>query len=204
MANDFIPTADLDYQAWLVNFATVANANLIALGLVAGDMTPVTTGQTAFNAAIPDVVTKRQAFEQAVQNKKTTRKTSVTSVRVVVRKIQANPAVTNALKAQLGITVRDILPTPILPTPPLELVARGLDSGTNILNWRRGDNKPSMKFVIEAKIGTAAAWSLVDVVTATRFSHLGQTPGVPVVYRVRARRGSDVSEPSNEASVYAE
>lgn len=27
----------------------IANANLAALGLVAADMTPVTTGQTAFN-----------------------------------------------------------------------------------------------------------------------------------------------------------
>ncbi len=49
----------MDYQAWLVNFATIANANLAALGLVAGDMTLVTTAKTPFDSAIPDVVAKR-------------------------------------------------------------------------------------------------------------------------------------------------
>jgi len=43
---------------------------------------------------------------------------------------------------------------------------------------------------------------LVDVTSATKFNHTGQTPGVKAVYRVRARRGTAVSEPSNEAVVY--
>ncbi len=202
MPQDYIPAPDLDYQAWLVNFVTVANANLAALGLVAGDMTPVTTAKTPFDTAIPDVVTKQQALAQAVQNKVTTRKTSVGTVRTVVRKIQANPAVTNALKAQLGITVKDISPTPVTPVPPLDLVARGLDTGTNILNWKRNGNKPSVQFVIEAKIGTSTAWVLIDVTSATKYSHVFQQPGVKAIYRVRARRGSAVSEPSNEAVVY--
>ena len=202
MPQDYIPAPDLDYQAWLVNFVTVANANLAALGLVAGDMTPVTTAKTPFDTAIPDVVAKRQAFEQAVENKVTTRKASVSSVRTVVRKIQANPAVTNALKAQLGITVKDTVITPVVPVTPAELVVQGLDSGTNVLNWKRNGNKPSVQFMIEAKIGTAAAWALIDVTSATKFSHTGQTPGVKAIYRVRARRGTSVSEPSNEAVVY--
>lgn len=46
---DYLPGPDADYQAWVTNFVTYANANLAALGLVAADMTPVTTGQTAFN-----------------------------------------------------------------------------------------------------------------------------------------------------------
>ncbi|MBK8913111.1 MAG: hypothetical protein IPM64_00675 [Phycisphaerales bacterium] len=47
---DYLPGPDADYQAWVTNFVTYANANLAALGLVAADMTPVTTGQTAFNS----------------------------------------------------------------------------------------------------------------------------------------------------------
>ncbi|MBC8138825.1 MAG: hypothetical protein H8F28_23345 [Fibrella sp.] len=35
-------------MAWTTTFVTYANANLAALGLVAGDMTPVATNQTAF------------------------------------------------------------------------------------------------------------------------------------------------------------
>jgi len=202
MPKDYIPSQDLDYQAWLANFVTVANANLAALGLIAGDMTPVTTAKTPFDTAIPDVVTKKAALETAVQNKDTCRKNSVASVRTVVRKIQANPAVTNALKASLGITVKDTSPTPVTPIPPTDLVARGLDTGTNVLAWNRNGNKASIQFVIEAKIGTATSWTLVDVTTATKYAHTLQQPGVKAIYRVRARRGTVVSDPSNEAVVY--
>jgi len=202
MPRDYIPTQDLDYQVWLANFVTVANANLLALGLVAGDMTPVTTAKTPFDTAIPDVVTKKAALDTAVQNKDTARKNSVASVRTVVRKIQANPAVPNSLKAQLGITVRDGIPTPVTPIPPTDLVARGLDTGTNVLVWKRNGNKASIQFVIEAKIGTSTAWTLIDVTTATKYAHVFQQPGVKAIYRVRARRGTVVSDPSNEAVVY--
>jgi hypothetical protein len=38
MANDYIPRGDAEFNGWLANFVTYANANLAALGLVAGDM----------------------------------------------------------------------------------------------------------------------------------------------------------------------
>ncbi|MCG3127243.1 MAG: hypothetical protein CHACPFDD_02101 [Phycisphaerae bacterium] len=38
MANDYIPRGDADFNGWLANFVTYANANLVNLGLVAGDM----------------------------------------------------------------------------------------------------------------------------------------------------------------------
>jgi len=67
-----------------------------------------------------------------------------------VRKIKANPAVTNALKAQLGITVKDTIVSPVIPVPPTLLIVRGLDSGTNVLNWNRKGNKPLVQFMVEA------------------------------------------------------
>jgi hypothetical protein len=39
---DYIPAPDAEFHAWQQNFVTYANANLAALGLVAGDMTPIT------------------------------------------------------------------------------------------------------------------------------------------------------------------
>ncbi len=85
---------------------------------------------------------------------------------------------------------------------PTRLVATGDASGTNRLTWERNGNPQGTQFVVEAKIGKADAWTLVDVVNATRYSHLGLAPGTPIRYRVRARRRGVASEPSNEASVY--
>jgi hypothetical protein len=50
---DYIPGPDANFQAWQSNFVTYANANLAALGLVAADMTPVTTAQTGWATAFP-------------------------------------------------------------------------------------------------------------------------------------------------------
>lgn len=49
---DYIPDTDADYSDWLHNFTTYANANLAALGLVAADVTPLTSASTNFDAAI--------------------------------------------------------------------------------------------------------------------------------------------------------
>ncbi|MCK4659670.1 MAG: hypothetical protein KAV82_09145 [Phycisphaerae bacterium] len=47
---DYIPGGDAAFNAWLDNFVTYANANLANLGLAAGDLTPVTTAQTAWGS----------------------------------------------------------------------------------------------------------------------------------------------------------
>jgi len=46
---DYLSGPDADYQAWVSNFVTYANTNLVALGLTAGDILPITTGQAGFN-----------------------------------------------------------------------------------------------------------------------------------------------------------
>ncbi len=45
---DYIPGGDAAFNAWLDNFVTYASANEVALGLAVGDLTPVTTAQTAW------------------------------------------------------------------------------------------------------------------------------------------------------------
>jgi len=39
---DDIPRPDANFQAWQSNFVVYANANLVALGLTAPDMAPIT------------------------------------------------------------------------------------------------------------------------------------------------------------------
>ena len=202
--SDYLPPTDLPMQSWTANFLTVADAILAQIGLIAGDLAPITAAKAAFDAALLDVTAKEAAYKAAVVSKNTRRKSLDDSVRPVVRKIQATPGVPNSVKANLKITVRDTNPTPAVPVPPMGLVARGLDTGTNTLAWARSTNRVGTQFVIEAKVNAAASWSLVDVVTVTRYEHKNQQPGVPVVYRIRARRGQVSSDPSNEASVYAE
>lgn len=67
---DYLPGPDADYQARFTNFGRSfagwkPTPPLAALGLLAADMTPVKTGQTAFNsgfsAHVPAAVPARHA-----------------------------------------------------------------------------------------------------------------------------------------------
>jgi uncharacterized protein YggE len=104
--------------------------------------------------------------------------------------------------AEIGIDADDLTPSSIAPQTPSDLVAQGFSSGKNTLKFNRNGNKTGTIFLIEAKIGDAANYVIIGTTTKTTYNHTGQKPGVKVVYRVRAQRGDDFSEYSNEAVVY--
>ena len=123
---DYLPGPDADYQAWVSNFVTYANANLAALGLVAADMTPVTTAQTAWNSGFAAHVAAVAAAKAAKQTKDESRAALTGNIRPLVRRLQASAVVSDAEKASLGITVRQE-PSPIGPptTSPIVSVECG-------------------------------------------------------------------------------
>ncbi len=199
---DFIPKGDAEFAVWFAQFNTALNANLAALGLVAADVTPLTTAKTDLDAKIAANATAQDAAKAATAAKNTSRTNSDNLVRTLARRIAANPAVTPALKQQLGLTVRDTTRTTIVPVAPSTLAVEGRADGTNILTWSANGNKSGTQYIIEAKIGAATAFSQIDFTSKTTFNHTGQTPGVMVVYRVKARRTDMTSAPGNEAAIY--
>jgi hypothetical protein len=112
---DYIPRTDANFDAWQANFVSVVNGNLAGYGLVAGDLTPVTTAQTAWNTSFAAQQTAQAAAEAATQTKDNDRTALVNAVRAVVRRIQATASVTDTAKAAAGITVPDSEPTPSGP-----------------------------------------------------------------------------------------
>ncbi len=123
---DYLPGPDADYQAWVSNFVAYANANLAALGLVAADMTPVTTNQTTFNTNFAAHISAKAAAQAAKQAKDDARGGLTAAIRPLVRRLQASSVVSDAEKAALGITVAQT-PGPIGPpvTSPIVSVECG-------------------------------------------------------------------------------
>lgn len=199
---DFIPINDNSFAAWLGNFNTVAENNLAALGLTQADLTPGAQAKSDFDEALTANVAAQAAAVAATSAKNNSRRQAEQITRVLARRIQANPAVPASVKEQLGLNVGSPISAPVVPAPPAALVVNGFDNGTNALVWKPGGNKSGTQYVIEAKIGGASAWQLLDVTTRTKWSHTGQRPGVPVLYRICARRGGMSSGCSNEAVVY--
>lgn len=102
---DYIPGPDADFNVWQSNFVTYANANLAALGLVAADMTPITTAQTTWATAFPAHITAKNAAAAAKASKDDARRAYVSVMRSLVRRLQASPQVSDAERESLGITV---------------------------------------------------------------------------------------------------
>ena len=122
---DYIPAPDAEFNAWLSNFVTYASANEVALGLVVGDLTAITTAQTSWSGALAAHVTAQQGAKSATQQKNADRAAVVSLVRALVGQLQASAEVDDTERAALGITVADTVPTPTGPPTTRPLLMAG-------------------------------------------------------------------------------
>lgn len=127
---DYIPGGDAPFDAWLENFTTYAGANLVALGLVAGDLTPVTTAESVWKSAYPAHIAAIAAAQSARAAKDDARTGVEAAVRPLVRRLQASPAVSDAERAALGITVPESPAAP--PGPPTTRPVVRIDSSQRL------------------------------------------------------------------------
>jgi len=107
-----VPPGDPEFHAAVADFVTYANANLAALGLVAGDMTPVTTAQTAWNTGFANHNAAQSAAQNARQAKDDARVAMIDAIRVVVLKMEGSGMLSDPERQSLHITVADTTPTP--------------------------------------------------------------------------------------------
>ncbi len=116
---DFIPRDDAGFDTYVGNFATYLNANLANLGLPAppappdADVTALNTARTDWTTKYAAHVAAQAAAEAASIAKVASRGSLEAIVRRLARRLQASSAVDDAERANLGITVRDVVPTPV-------------------------------------------------------------------------------------------
>ena len=200
--HDYVPSEDLQFKEFGENFVKVATVKMLELGLSQAQVDQLTTYQADFDTALDQHIDAQLAAKTATGLKNDTRKLYEKDIRNTATFVQGNPAVTNELKQDLGLPIHDTTPSVVVPVQAADLTAEGTQSGTNVLDWKSGGNKPGTIYVIEKKFKDDPDFSYVDVSTATKYNHKGQTPGVFMLYRIIAKRGDVLSEPSNEASVY--
>lgn len=111
MAIDYIPASDAEFNGWQANFVVYANTNLVALGLVAGDLAPILTATTAWSTDYGAHLVAQAAAQAARQTKDDSRASLEALIRALVRRLQASPSVDDAERQSLGINVRDTIPT---------------------------------------------------------------------------------------------
>lgn len=156
--------------------------------------------QDTLNAAT-DVDAKKAALRASMQERDALLRSLVESLAEIARSVYANPAVTPAMVAALGLQPRSTARVRIVPKTPTDLLATVTENGAIALKWNRFGNAKGVNFVVEAKVGTGD-WAFVGSTTACRLALEGYATGAAVGFRVSASNGGTVSAPSAAATVF--
>lgn len=103
--SDYIPGSDTEFNSWLSNFVAALGPRRAALGVSEAEFTALTAARAAWDTAFNQHALAQASAATASQAKKDARDGAERSVRVVVRRLQTLPALTDAERVALGITV---------------------------------------------------------------------------------------------------
>lgn len=190
-----------EFRYLLNDIFTKAGGNEAEFGLTPAIVDDVKDRRDGMTAKIDDKVAKKAAAKASTSALNLERKDAnelVSDLKMAMRaaKVSANKFI------ELGFDADDLTPSAVALFTPSGLVVQGFSNGTNELKFNRNGNKQGPTFLIEARIGEATDYIIIGTTRKQNFKHLGQKPGVKIVYRVRAQRGDDFSQYSNDAVVY--
>ncbi len=195
--SDFIPSKEGDIVPWTENFITVANANLATLGLIASDITTITTKKTDYSTKLNASIAKQAEAKASTDTKNISKSSLVTNIRVLAKQIQAKPGVSNSIKELLGLTVPSPTPSPTNPVPPLNLTGSIVAGGNASIKWSRSNNPDRTTYLIELSNNYGSGWAIVGTSTKLTYElRLINAIGANFI-RVRAQRNNITSDPSN-------
>jgi len=187
---------------FLTNFIAVANANLATLTTIdAGRITALTTLKTDLQTANNEAIAAEETREAKFTARDTKLDAAFTGALSAVNLILSLTTVPDALFDNLGLPAADVIPSSIPPITPTALAVLGFSDGTNRLTWNTAGNAPKTTYVIESRTG-AGPWTYVDSTTRSKYDHVGQTPGVHIEYRIKAKRPAGESAYTGVVSVY--
>lgn len=191
-----------ELSVFMTNLNAMAEAKKAELGISNALLLDLTEGKTDLDVGIDERQATKEAASAAVTGLKQKYKKALAAIAALNQTLKGNKDAPAELIEMLGLDVDDNSLTPIIPVAPADLVVTGTSNGINLLKWKSGGNKQRTTYIVEAKIGAATEYIFIKATSKTRFEHKNQTPGVKVLYRVKAVHGDLESSYSNEAVVY--
>lgn len=128
---DYLPRRDGDRLLWMVEFAAWINGNGAAYGFTPAQMEGLNSQVAAAQAAMAAHIVAQDGARAATLHKNGVMGDTVAVCRAYVQRLQADLGMTNAKRAEAGITVPDDTPTAASPDaislvePPLLLLDFG-------------------------------------------------------------------------------
>lgn len=167
-ARNYIPAKLADRQLWFQNFADYAAANYAALGLVSADNDVIQAANTLFQSTYTSAQTAETRSPVTIAALVTANNAMAQTARSYAILINNNPAVTDAQRAALQITIRTAAPFGRISAPltwPVVSV-RNIGPLQHTLSYR--DSSFPSESKVRAKPFGAASMQL--------FVHVGATP----------------------------
>jgi hypothetical protein len=115
MSTPFVPSREADLVTWGLNFSTKITATPTTFGLTAGQATTNGTLYTAFVDAYNVAQDDATRSPMNVELKNVAKVNLIANIRLLAGIVQRFPGTTNAMRIDLGLTPRDIGPTPVPP-----------------------------------------------------------------------------------------
>jgi hypothetical protein len=123
MAANYIPSTDSALDAWSQNFSTLISATPTDYGLTAGDATSIANAVDAFHDAYGVTLDPNTRTSPAIAAKDELRAAMLVVVRPFAMQVNAQASVTDEQRADLGLTIRKTVQTPIPPPATAPLVS---------------------------------------------------------------------------------
>lgn len=188
MTTPYIPPKDADFLAWLDNFDGLTSVNFAAYGLSGGQAATITTQRSNYDAAFAAATNPATRTPVTVATKDTTKATALATVRPLAQLIRNNPAVADADKVALGLTVADLNPSPIPPPtsfPMLDILRA--TPGVHWLQYRDSDT-PTSKQKPFGAVGMELwqAVGIAPVVDPAAASYIGTVTKSPLSVNLNA------------------
>jgi len=161
----YIPTREADLVAWSNNFNTLINVDPTVYGLTLAQASGFDALNTAWVNAYDAAVNPATRGPSTKIAKDNAKDAMVENARDLAAIIQAHPGVTDQQKFDLGLTVRDVEPTPV-PVPsaaPTILFPEPATGNTIHIRLRDAENPENR--------GKPAG-----VIGASVFTYIGDTP----------------------------
>lgn len=200
---DYVPEREAEFQIWLNNFITVANANLAQTGLTAGQMTELNDLSTDYSVLFGSHLSAWNVAKSLTPPKNAALEAVISKVRELAQIVQKHPGASAQLKTELQITVPGPVPAPpVIPEAPSSLNATLNSLGYVTLKWDKNGNKPGTSYILEFREGTSGPFQFLASVTKSKYVDTGRAAGVEGQYRVHAVRASGSSGYSPLATIY--
>lgn len=133
------PTKDMAFNTYCTNFGGKLSAAPTTYGLVAADATAFAALVTSYTNALNTATNPTTRTKTAVTNKNVAKAQLLASLRILAKRIQANPAVTAGMKTDLGLPIHQTIPSPI-PAPDAAPLVSIVTYGNRAVTLRIGDS----------------------------------------------------------------